>query len=203
MSLKRNHGQPIDFESANIGDEQIKRFKELFPEVFTEDEKIDWEKLKLTLGGAVDDSPERYSFDWTGKKDSIRLLQTPSKATLIPLKDASVNFENTDNLFIEGDNLEVLKLLYKHYFGLIKMIYIDPPYNTGNDFIYFDNYKDPLDHYLKLSGQRDALCALPTFRGRLCFAFICQPATVGCPPPSAFTGSTRRSAGADRWEEKW
>ena len=84
------------------------------------------------------------------------MLQTPTRATLVPARDESVNFDETQNLFIEGDNLEVLKLLYKPYFGRVKMIYIDPPYNTGNDFIYPDNYTDPLAAYLQLTGQQDA-----------------------------------------------
>ena len=155
MSIKHNHGQPINFHSPNIRDEQRQRFRELFPEIFSEGDKIDWEKLRLTLGEIVDDSPERYSFSWAGKKDAIRLLQTPTRATLSSAHDESVNFDKTEHLFIEGDNLEVMKLLYKSYFGRIKMMSIDPPYNTGNDFIYPDNYRDPLDHYLKISGQKD------------------------------------------------
>ena len=155
MSLKQNHGEPINFKSTNITDEQRECLKEFFPDVFSEGNKIDWEKLRLSLGDTIDDSPERYSFTWAGKKDAIHLLQTPTRATLIPDLKESVNFDKTDNLFIEGDNLEIMKLLYKSYFGRIKMIYIDPPYNTGKDFIYPDNYRDPLEQYLRLSGQKD------------------------------------------------
>lgn len=99
---------------------------------------------------------ERYSFTWAGKSDARRILNTPTEATLKPSRDDSLNFDACPNLFIEGDNLEVLKLLYKPYFGRVKAIYIDPPYNTGGDFIYPDNYSEPLDTYLKLSGQIDS-----------------------------------------------
>jgi adenine-specific DNA-methyltransferase len=126
----------------------------LFPEAFSEG-KVDLEKLQAALGEDVETRPERYSFTWAGKRDATLLLQVPSRATLVPAPDESVNFEATANIFIEGENLEVLKLLYKSYFGRVKMIYIDPPYNTGNDFIYPDNYTDPLDTYLKLTGQKD------------------------------------------------
>lgn len=116
---------------------------------------MDFERLRMALGSMEDDGKERYSFTWSGKRDAIRVLQTPSRATLLPVPKESVGFEESGNLFIEGDNLEVLKLLYKPYFGRVKMIYIDPPYNTGGDFIYPDNFADPLDSYLKLTGQKD------------------------------------------------
>jgi adenine-specific DNA-methyltransferase len=141
--------------SPDIRAEQIEQLKQLFPEVVTEG-KIDFEKLRMLLGDAVDSRPERYSFTWAGKRDAIRALQTPSEATLVPAPDESVDFDCTRNLFIEGDNLEVLKLLHKAYFGRVKMIYIDPPYNTGNDFIYPDDFAHPLERYLQLTGQRDA-----------------------------------------------
>jgi len=134
---------------------QVERLKELFPECVAEG-KINFEKLKETLGEIVDDGPERYSFTWAGKRDAIRLLQVPSRATLKPCPKESVAWETTKNVFIEGENLEVLKLLYKSYAGRVKMIYIDPPYNTGNDFLYPDNFADPLETYLKLTGQKDA-----------------------------------------------
>ena len=136
-------------------DERIEQLKTLFPEVVSEG-KVDFEKLRQSLGEIVDDRPERYSFTWAGKKDAIRLLQTPSRATLVPVPEESVNFDATHNLFIEGDNLEVLKLLYKSYARRVKMIYIDPPYNTGNDFVYRDNFTDPLDTYLEITGQKDS-----------------------------------------------
>lgn len=147
--------EPIAVESAEILKDRIQQLRDLFPEAFTEG-KIDWDRLRATLGESVDECSERYSFSWAGKRDAIRLLQIPSRATLIPAKGESVNFEVTRNLFIEGDNFEVLKLLYKSYFGCVKLIYIDPPYNTGNDFIYPDNYTNPLETYLELTGQRDS-----------------------------------------------
>lgn len=135
-------------------DERIEQLKTLFPEAVSEG-KVDFEKLRQSLGEIVDDRPERYSFTWAGKKDAIRLLQTPSRATLVSAPEESVNFDATRNLFLEGDNLEVLKLLYKSYARRVKMIYIDPPYNTGNDFVYPDDFADPLDTYLEITGQKD------------------------------------------------
>ncbi|TDA65528.1 MAG: site-specific DNA-methyltransferase [Clostridia bacterium] len=146
--------EKVEVFSSNIIKEKIEKLKELFPEVLTEG-RVDFDKLRFILGDMVDDRPERYSFTWAGKREAIRLLQTPSRATLKPDRAESVDFDNTQNTFIEGDNLEVLKLLYRSYSGQIKMIYIDPPYNTGNDFVYADNYADPLDTYLKFTGQKD------------------------------------------------
>ncbi|MDB9468562.1 site-specific DNA-methyltransferase [Dolichospermum circinale] len=153
--MNRKEIEKVETTSINIAAEQKKQLKAIFPEVFTED-KIDFAKLQATLGEIIDDRPERYSFTWAGKREAIQMLQTPSKATLKPDRNESVDFDNTQNLFIEGDNLEVLKLLRKSYSGQVKMIYIDPPYNTGNDFIYPDNYTDPLDNYLELTGQKDS-----------------------------------------------
>jgi adenine-specific DNA-methyltransferase len=141
--------------SSAVSEDRFEALAELFPEIIAEG-KINFEKLHAALGDFANDRPERYSFSWAGKRDSIRLLQVPSRATLIPVRDESLNFDTTQNLFIEGDNLEVLKLLYKPYFGRVKMIYIDPPYNTGNDFVYPDNFADPLDTYLKLTSQKDS-----------------------------------------------
>ncbi|OGV74399.1 MAG: hypothetical protein A3B82_00060 [Methylophilales bacterium RIFCSPHIGHO2_02_FULL_57_10] len=146
--------EPVARTSAEIALDQLDRLREVFPGCVSEG-KIDFEKLRAALGDEVDARPERYGFTWAGKRDALRLLQTPSRATLIPRSMESVNFEKTNNVFIEGDNLEVLKLLYKAYFNQVKMIYIDPPYNTGNDFIYPDNFADPLDTYLKLTAQKD------------------------------------------------
>jgi adenine-specific DNA-methyltransferase len=152
--MNHNHGEPVGLEIPDIVEEQRARLAELFPEAFTEG-KIDFEKLRAALGDLVDNGPERYQFTWAGKRDAIRLLQTPTRATLVPCREESVNFDETQHIFIEGENLEVLKLLYKPYFGRVKMIYIDPPYNTGKDFIYPDNYADPLGTYLQLTGQQD------------------------------------------------
>ena len=144
----------LNGESLNIEEENIKKLIELFPEVNT-DGKIDFGKLKQILGDYVDDSEERYRFVWNGKGDALRISQTPSTGTLRPDKESSKHWDETENLYIEGDNLEVLKLLQKSYFGKVKMIYIDPPYNTGNDFVYPDDYKDNLKNYKKLTGQVD------------------------------------------------
>ncbi|GAB1349920.1 site-specific DNA-methyltransferase [Ignavibacteriales bacterium] len=142
--------------SMDIKQEQIYRFKQLFPEVFTEGDKIDWEKLKTTLGENIEVGKERFGLNWAGKSQCFKLIQQPSTGTLIPAKEESMNFDATENLFIEGDNLEVLKLLQKAYFGKVKMIYIDPPYNTGNDFVYSDDFKDNLKNYLEITGQVDS-----------------------------------------------
>src|SRR6266568_3622471 len=152
MNETKPNPEPVSRTSPDLSTQQLVSLKSILPECFTEG-RVDFDKLRETLGEAIDSRPERYSFTWAGKRDAIRLLQTPSRATLIPCPKESVNFEETGNLFIEGDNLEVLKLLYKSYFGRIKMIYIDPPYNTGEDRIYKDDYSDPLKKYLRLTSQ--------------------------------------------------
>jgi len=144
----------LNGESKDILAENIQQLKQLFPEVFAED-SIDFDKLKAVLGEYTDDDDERYNFTWWGKSRALRLAQTPSMGTLRPCKEESKDWDTTENLYIEGDNLEVLKLLQKSYHGKVKMIYIDPPYNTGNDFVYKDDYKDPLKNYLEMTGQVD------------------------------------------------
>ena len=124
----------------------INKIKELFPNVVVEG-KVDFDSLRCMLGDEVDDSKEKYQFTWKGKNNSIKLAQSPSSSTLRPVKNISKNWNLTNNLYIEGDNLEVLKQLQKTYFNRIKMIYIDPPYNTGNDFVYSDNYRDNIANY--------------------------------------------------------
>src|SRR5699024_9543485 len=145
----------LNGESFNIEENNIEKLVQLFPEVQT-DGKIDFDKLKQILGDYVDDSEERYRFVWNGKGEALRLSQTPSMGTLRPAKEESKNWDETENLYIEGDNLEVLKLLQKSYFNKIKMIYIDPPYNTGGDFVYKDNFKDNIQNYKKITGQVDS-----------------------------------------------
>ena len=142
--------------SKDILVENIDKLREIFPEVFTED-KIDYEALKETLGEFVEDKEEKYSFTWNGKSAAKRLAQTPSLGTLRPCKEESVNWDNTQNLYIEGDNLEVLKILQKSYFEKVKMIYIDPPYNRENssDLIYRDNFKDNIKNYKEITSQVD------------------------------------------------
>jgi adenine-specific DNA-methyltransferase len=135
----------------------MEHLKSVVPEAFA-DGKINWEILKESLGSFIEDDEgevEHYAFTWPGKRQARRLAGKPPQGTLVPEPGEGINEESTENIFIEGDNLEVLKLLQKSYAGKIKMIYIDPPYNTGNDFIYNDNFTTPLDEYLKLTGQID------------------------------------------------
>lgn len=139
-------------QSKDIVSDNISKLREIFPDIFTED-KIDFDKLKADLGEYVDDSHEKYNFTWPGKTQAIKESQKQSTGTLRPCKDESEHWDKTQNIYIEGDNLEVLKLLQKAYYNRIKCIYIDPPYNTGKDFIYSDNYKDNLENYLMASGQ--------------------------------------------------
>lgn len=134
--------------------DNLEKMGELFPEAF-EEGMVDFDILKQLLGDYVDDSQERYCFSWNGKSRALRLSQTPSKATLRPCKEESKDWDATQNLYIEGDNLEVLKLLQKSYYGRIKMIYIDPPYNTGGDFVYKDNFADNITNYKEQTGQID------------------------------------------------
>ena len=146
----------LDLRSRNIAEERQQELLRLFPEVRTEGGKLDFDRLKLALGEAVDVGKERYGMSWPGKADCFRTIQAPSLGTLRPSPEESVAFDSTENLIIEGDNLEVLKLLQKSYLGKVKMIYIDPPYNTGNDFIYPDNYTESLQTYLEYTEQVDA-----------------------------------------------
>ena len=147
--------QKLDGQSIDINSMQHEKLKGLFPEAFSED-KIDWEKLRLALGDQVTIANERYVLNWAGKSDAFRAIQTSTTATLKPQKDQSVNFDTTENIFIEGENLEVLKVLQKSYYGKIKMIYIDPPYNTGNDsFVYPDKFSESKEEYLKRIGDKD------------------------------------------------
>jgi len=158
--------EKLGLDSMDISAENRAKLKALFPSVFTETvndkgelvESIDFEKLKAELGTFSDlfeSRRERFGLDWPGKKDCMKLIQEPSRATLKPARDESVNFDTTENLFIEGDNLEVLKLLQKSYYGKVKMIYIDPPYNTGKEFIYPDKYSESLETYLEYAGLVD------------------------------------------------
>lgn len=133
--------------------ELLQRLKAAAPEAFAEG-KLDLDTLKTLLGEAVETGPERFTFTWAGKRDAIAMLQAPTRATLIPDTAASVDFDAAQHVFIEGENLEVLKVLYRSYHGRVKLIYIDPPYNTGEDFVYPDNFNDPLDHYMRLTGQK-------------------------------------------------
>ena len=144
----------VEQSTPSVLDERLENLKKMFPEFFT-DGKLDVPKLRELLGEGIEEETERYRFTWAGKRDAIQSLQTPTRATLVPNREESVDFDTTGNVFIQGDNLEVLKLLYKPYFGAVKAIYIDPPYNTSGDFVYSDNYKDPLRSYLQLTRQKD------------------------------------------------
>ncbi len=150
----------MDLESKDLVAERIEQMKALFPEIATEgDGSIDFEKLRLILGDEIDEGDERYAFTWPGKTDAVRQAQTVSTATLRPRREKSVDWDATENIYIEGDNLEVLKLLQRGYHGKIKMIYIDPPYNTGHDFVYKDNFGNTVENYKEqsgLSGQSNA-----------------------------------------------
>ncbi|MGO8752995.1 MAG: site-specific DNA-methyltransferase [Thermoguttaceae bacterium] len=154
-AAKSTEPEKLDLRSHDAARDKLDELLRFFPEARTEGGKLDFERLKLALGEAVDVGKERYSMNWPGKADCFKTIQAPSLGTLRPCPEESVNFDTTDNLIIEGDNLEVLKLLQKAYLGKVKMIYIDPPYNTGNDFIYPDNYAESLQTYLEYTGQID------------------------------------------------
>ena len=151
-------------QTTNIVDENIKRIGELFPNCLTErlDENgkpetaIDFDLLRQELSKSIVEGPEeRYQFTWPDKRNAIRLANAPTTDTLRPCREESVDFDTTQNLYIEGDNLQVLKLLRENYLGKVKMIYIDPPYNTGNDFVYNDNFAKSSGEYIHNSGQED------------------------------------------------
>ncbi len=140
-------GLSMDIEAANK-----EKLRAVFPECFTEG-KLDIDKLLSLCGEYITDDYEKYEFKWKGKSECLRLAQRRSTAALRPCRAESVHFDTTQNLYIEGDNLEVLKLLQKSYFRKVKLIYIDPPYNTGNDFVYEDDFKDPLARYREVTQQ--------------------------------------------------
>ena len=154
----------LNMQTTNIVDENIKRIGELFPNCLTErlnDEgkpevAIDFDQLRQELSkDIVEGAEERYQFTWPDKRNAIRLANAPTTDTLRPCREESVDFDNTQNLYIEGDNLQVLKLLRENYLGKVKMIYIDPPYNTGNDFVYNDDFSQSAGEYMHNSGQED------------------------------------------------
>lgn len=154
----------LKMQTVNKANENFKKLAEMFPNAVTEtaDENgevvraIDKDVLMQEISCKVVEGPdERYQFTWPDKKKSVLLANAPINKTLRPCKEESVDFDNTENLYIEGDNLEVLKLLQETYLGKIKMIYIDPPYNTGNDFVYEDDFAQSADEYLANSGQFD------------------------------------------------
>jgi adenine-specific DNA-methyltransferase len=147
--------EKLDLRSHDAAGDKTTELLRLFPEVRTEGGKLDFDRLKVALGETVDVGKERYGMNWPGKADCFKTIQASSLGTLRPCPEESINFDASENLIIEGDNLEVLKLLQKSYLGKVKLIYIDPPYNTGNDFIYPDTYAESLQTYLEYTGQRD------------------------------------------------
>ena len=147
--------EKFDLRSHDAAGDKIADLLRLFPEIRTEAGKLDFDRLKLALGETVDVGKERYGMNWPGKADCFKTIQAPSLGTMRPRPEESINFDTTENLIIEGDNLEVLKLLQKSYLGKVKLIYIDPPYNTGNEFIYPDNYSESLQTYLEYTSQVD------------------------------------------------
>jgi adenine-specific DNA-methyltransferase len=163
MTADTNANNPIpkitrDDEAAGSGDlarENVDRLKALFPQIVT-DGKVDFDVLRQLLGDEVEDGEERYGLNWKGKRRARAFAMTPSLGTLRPAPEDSVDWDTTQNLMIEGDNLEVLKLLRRSYAGKVKLIYIDPPYNTGNDFVYPDNFVDSMGNYMAVTGQHSA-----------------------------------------------
>ena len=153
--MRRLTEHDLESRPPDLVEQRISLLKETMPEVFA-DGKIDYVALKQLLGETVEDSDERYGLNWHGKSNARRVAMVPSMGTLRPDYNSSVNWDSTRNLVIEGDNLEVLKLLQKSYSGAVKMIYIDPPYNTGKDFIYPDNFRNSLSNYLQLTSQTDS-----------------------------------------------
>lgn len=144
--------EKIDGMSMNIEQAEMEKLKSVFPQCFAEG-KLDIDKLLALCGEYIDNDFEKYKFEWKGKMESLKLAQKRSTGTLRPCREESVNFDDTQNLYIEGDNLEVLKLLQTAYYNKIKMIYIDPPYNTGNDFVYEDDFADPMARYKEVTRQ--------------------------------------------------
>lgn len=163
MTIQKIEAHSPDAQSANLVADNIEKLKALFPELLTETvvngqttATLNMDVLKALVGdGTVTDSDEKYGLNWHGKRKARQIALTPSTGTLRPAKEESVDWDTTQNLMIEGDNLEVLKLLQKSYAGKVKLIYIDPPYNTGKDFVYPDNFQDNIKNYLELTGQTE------------------------------------------------
>jgi adenine-specific DNA-methyltransferase len=147
-------GEKVEYGSSDKLKEKIEKLKELFPNI-VKDGEIDFEALKMVLGEEVSNDRENWKFEWVGKENCYRVANSQSSGTLKYIREESLNPEKGENIIIEGDNLEVLKLLQSSYKESVKMIYIDPPYNTGNDFVYPDNYETPLENYFELTGQTE------------------------------------------------
>ncbi len=147
VDIEKVSGLSMDIEGANQ-----EKLRAVFPECFN-DGKLDIDKLLNLCGQYIENDYEKYKFEWPGKAECFKIAGKRSTGTLRPCREESVNFDTTKNLYIEGDNLEVLKLLQTSYFNKVKMIYIDPPYNTGNDFVYKDDFKDPIEKYKEITQQ--------------------------------------------------
>lgn len=147
LEIQKIEGKSLDIEAT-----EKERLKAIFPQCFSEG-KLDIDKLLNLCGEYIDNDFEKYKFEWKGKSECYRIAGKRSTGTLRPCPEESVDFDKTNNLYIEGDNLEVLKLLQTAYYRKVKMIYIDPPYNTGNDFVYEDDFKDPLARYKEITSQ--------------------------------------------------
>ena len=160
MTMQKIEAQSPEAQSANIVADNIAKLRAMFPELLTETggtAAINVDVLKALVGDATAyDGDEKYGLNWHGKRKARQIALTPSTGTLRPCPEESVEWETTQNLMIEGDNLEVLKLLQKSYAGKVKLIYIDPPYNTGKDFVYPDKFQDNIQNYLELTGQIDS-----------------------------------------------
>ncbi|MFZ6003074.1 MAG: site-specific DNA-methyltransferase [Actinomycetota bacterium] len=152
--MSTDQPERLDLKSVLPTDDRMEVLRAAFPEVIREG-KVDVDALRRSLGDWVDPGPERFGLTWPGKAECMRVIQEPSIGTLVPMPEESVDWDTTQNVIIEGENLEVLKLLQKAYYGKVKLIYIDPPYNTGKEFIYPDNFKEGLADYLRYSGQVD------------------------------------------------
>jgi len=153
--MKKIEAGAPETQSADVVADNVTQLRALFPDAVTEG-KLDYEVLRQLLGSEIEDREEKYGLNWHGKRKARQLALTPSTGTLRPCPEESVDWDTTQNLMIEGDNLEVLKLLQKSYAGKVKLIYIDPPYNTGKDFVYPDDFRDNIKNYLELTGQSDA-----------------------------------------------
>lgn len=167
MSEKDEQPEKLDLRSMDVAEEKRRQLKQLFPEVFTESntkrnhwvEAIEFEKLREALGAVseiLDQRKEKFGLEWPGKRDCAQVVQNPTSSALKPVRKLSEVWDSAENVFIEGDNLEVLKSLQKSYYGKVSVVYIDPPYNTGSDFIYPDNYKESIDTYLEYTGAVDS-----------------------------------------------
>lgn len=163
--MQKTNIPQAESKSADLVAQNLEQLKQIFPEVIKEG-KVDFEALNDLLGNYADTAEERFALNWAGKANARREAQKRSTGTLRPCPEESVDWDTTDNLYIEGDNLEVLKLLQKSYHSRVKMIYIDPPYNTGKDFVYKDNYADNMKNYLELTGQDKKLSTNTESDGR-------------------------------------